>query len=273
MRYWSLDFAAMGSGDCSAVAHLKALKHVAEGGSLAEEVISSVRTAHAFVVEQAAERFRHAASLDATYLVYIGVGMFVATFVYMYAWVYTGEVSAKRVRERYLKAVLRQDVAYFDNVGAGEVASRIQTDTHLIQQGISEKVALSVSFIAAFVTGFIVAYVRSWRLALALSSILPCIGITGVVMNQIVSKYMQTSLKHVAEGGSLAEEVISSVRTAHAFGTQHVLSDLYDSHIEKSQFADLNAALVNGIGFAVFFFHHVFRIRSCFLLWNDARYP
>ena len=55
--------------------------------------------------------------------------MLVATFVYMYTWVYTGEVNAKRLREKYLQAVLRQDIAYFDNVGAGEVATRIQTDT------------------------------------------------------------------------------------------------------------------------------------------------
>lgn len=47
----------------------------------------------------------------------------------MYIWVYTGEVNAKRIRERYLQAILRQDIAFFDNVGPGEVATRIQTDT------------------------------------------------------------------------------------------------------------------------------------------------
>lgn len=60
-----------------------------------------------------------------------------------------------------------------------------------MQQGISEKVALVVTFLAAFVTGFILAYVKSWRLALALSSILPCIAITGTVMNKFISQYMQ----------------------------------------------------------------------------------
>ena len=55
--------------------------------------------------------------------------MLVCTYLYMYIWVYTGEVNAKRIRERYLQAVLRQDIAFFDNVGAGEVATRIQTDT------------------------------------------------------------------------------------------------------------------------------------------------
>lgn len=66
-----------------------------------------------------------------------------------------------------------------------------QTFVDLVQQGTSEKVALVVSFISAFVTGFILAYVRSWRLALALSSILPCIAIMGGLMNKFVSTYMQ----------------------------------------------------------------------------------
>ncbi|KAH8104691.1 P-loop containing nucleoside triphosphate hydrolase protein [Cristinia sonorae] len=206
------------------------------------------------LLPQAAADFRHTSAKDASYLVYIGVGMFACTFIYMYIWVYTGEVNAKRVREKYLQAVLRQDIAFFDDVGAGEVATRIQTDTHLVQQGISEKVALVVNFLGAFLVGFILAYSRSWRLALALSSILPCIAIAGGVMNKMISGFMQTSLKHVAEGGSLAEEVISTVRTAQAFGTQRVLSDLYDSHTRNAFVADMKAAAWNGGGLAVFFF-------------------
>ncbi|KAH9849517.1 P-loop containing nucleoside triphosphate hydrolase protein [Lenzites betulinus] len=202
----------------------------------------------------AANNFKHSAALNASYLVYIGLGMFLCTYTYMVIWVYTGEVNAKRIRERYLGAILRQDIAYFDNVGAGEVATRIQTDTHLVQQGISEKVALVVNFLAAFVTGFVLAYVRSWRLALAMSSILPCIAIAGGVMNKFLSMYMQISLQHVAEGGTLAEEVISTVRTAQAFGTQHILADLYDVRVEKSRLVDLKAAVWQGAGLSFFFF-------------------
>jgi len=47
----------------------------------------------------------------------------------MYAWVYTAEVTSKRIRERYLKAILRQDIAFFDDIGPGEITTRIQTDT------------------------------------------------------------------------------------------------------------------------------------------------
>ncbi|KAJ7761539.1 P-loop containing nucleoside triphosphate hydrolase protein [Mycena maculata] len=201
-----------------------------------------------------AAAFRRQAGHLATYLVVIGCGMFLCTYIYMYLYVYTAEVNAKRIREQYLQAVLRQDIQFFDKVGAGEVATRIQTDTHLVQQGISEKVALVANFLSAFITGFIVAYVRNWRLALAMSSILPCIGITGAVMNKAISRYMQLSLKNVAEGGSLAEEVISTVRTAQAFGTQKILADLYDTYIEQSHQSDLKAAVWHGGGLSVFFF-------------------
>ncbi|PCH40227.1 multidrug resistance protein 1 [Wolfiporia cocos MD-104 SS10] len=202
----------------------------------------------------AAAEFRHTAANDASYLVYIGLGMFVCTYIYMTAWVYTGEINAKRIRERYLQAVLRQDIAYFDNVGAGEVATRIQTDTHLVQQGISEKVAIVLNFFSAFVTGFVLAYIRSWRLALALSSMLPCIALTGGIMNRFISGYMQLSLAHVADGGTLAEEVFSTVRTAQAFGTQKILSAKYDVHIQKARVADMKAAIWHGCGLAAFFF-------------------
>lgn len=62
-------------------------------------------------------------------MVFLGVGVFVLTYIYMVIWNHTGEVNAKRIRERYLQAVLRQDIQFFDKVGAGEIASRIQTDT------------------------------------------------------------------------------------------------------------------------------------------------
>lgn len=61
-------------------------------------------------------------------------------------------------------------------------------------------------------------------------------------------------MKHVAEAGSLAEEVISTVRTAQAFGTQAILASLYDVFIGKSRKVDMKAAIWHGGGLAIFFF-------------------
>jgi ATP-binding cassette, subfamily B (MDR/TAP), member 1 len=172
----------------------------------------------------------------------------------MVTWIRTSEVATKRLREHYLQSTLRQDVSYFDNVGAGEVATRIQTDTHLVQLGISEKVPVAVSFISSFVAGFVVAFIRSWKLALALTSILPCISITAAFVNIYLSRYKMQQLDHVADGGSLAEEVISTIRTVQAFGAQPTLATMYNSHIQKAHTLEHRAAFFQGIGVAVFFF-------------------
>lgn len=43
---------------------------------------------------------------------------------------------------KYLQSVLRQNIAFFDRIGAGEITNRISHDADLIRDGISEKVCL-----------------------------------------------------------------------------------------------------------------------------------
>ncbi|KAF9649396.1 P-loop containing nucleoside triphosphate hydrolase protein [Thelephora ganbajun] len=202
----------------------------------------------------AAASFRKTSALDATYLVYIGLGMFATNLIYMVIWSHTSEVGAKRLRESYLAAVLRQNIAFFDNVGAGEIATRIETDTHLVQLGISEKIPVATSFMAAFLVGFIIAFTQQWKLSLAMSSMIPMIAITGGLMNKFISKYMQESLEHIAEGGTIAEEVISTIRTSHAFGSQNMLHSLYNNRVMSAKAVDLKQAIWQGGALGVMFF-------------------
>lgn len=59
-----------------------------------------------------------------------------------YCWRRTSERQASRLRIKYLKAVMRQDVGYFDlNVSStAEVIASVSTDSLVIQDVISEKV-------------------------------------------------------------------------------------------------------------------------------------
>ena len=56
---------------------------------------------------------------------------------------------------------------------------------------MSEKVAIVVNFLAAFISGFILAYVQEWRLALAMTSIFPCIMLSGMLMSKFLVDYKQ----------------------------------------------------------------------------------
>lgn len=71
---------------------------------------------------------------------------------------------------------------------------------------------------------------------------------------ELINESSRLSLAHVADGGTLAEEVFSTVRTAQAFGNQQILADRYDVHIQKARNADMRAAIWHGCGLSVFFF-------------------
>ena len=69
-----------------------------------------------------------------------------------------------------------------------------------------------------------------------------------------VLENFRLSLKQTAEGGSLAEEVISTIRTAQAFGTQTILGKLYDKFINSANAVDLKSAVWHGGSLSVFYF-------------------
>ncbi|OCF33614.1 ATP-binding cassette, subfamily B (MDR/TAP), member 1 [Kwoniella heveanensis BCC8398] len=205
-------------------------------------------------LQAAKDDLKHHAGLNALYLLAMGVGLFLATWAYMFIWNITGELNSKRVREKYLRAVLRQEIAYFDDLGAGEVATRIQTDCHLVQEGTSEKIALIVQYLGTFICGFVLAFARSWRLALACSAILPVIMIVGGLMSFAMAKHGTGALEHIARSGTLAEEVIGSIRTVQAFGKQTTLANLFNKHIDRSAKAGKTGSLIEAAGIATMFF-------------------
>lgn len=65
-----------------------------------------------------------------------------------YCWTRTGERQASRMRSTYLRAVLRQDVGYFDlNVtSTSKVITSVANDTLVIQDALSVKVKSDLMF-------------------------------------------------------------------------------------------------------------------------------
>lgn len=196
------------------------------------------------------------------------------TYFYMLIWTWTSEVISSRVRERYLRAVLHSELAYFDVLSPGEVATRIENDALVYQTGISEKQPLAVSYLATFATGFILAYVQSWRLALALTSILPVIMMCGAVMGITLTKFSKMALDSVAKAGSIAEEAFSSIRTVQAFNSQGALAGLFGKHIASAVDSGLKTSWAGAFGLgSMFFTIYAGESRGCFSIVPSADPP
>ncbi|KAJ5247718.1 ABC multidrug transporter mdr1 [Penicillium chermesinum] len=204
------------------------------------------------------------------YFVWLGIGEFITVYISTVGFTYTGGRVTQKIREHYLQAILRQNIGYFDKLGAGEVTTRITADTNLIQDGVSQKVGLTLTAVATFVTAFIVAYSKYARLAgICTSTIVALVLLMGIGSTFIV-KYSQQSLESYAAGDTVAEEVLSSIRVATAFGTQERLASQYDEHLhiaEKAGFRlQLCMAIIMGPMFGIMFWNYGFGF------WMGSRY-
>lgn len=178
---------------------------------------------------------------------YLAIGEFFTIYICTVGFIYVGEHITQKIRERYLAAIMRQNIAFFDKLGAGEITTRITADTNLIQDGISEKIGLTVTGISSFFTAFIIGFIKCWKLTLILSSsVFAIVTIMGAGSSFII-KYNKQSLASYALGGSVAEEVISSIRNATAFNTQDKLARQYDTHLKEAQKWGLKLKAVLGL--------------------------
>ncbi|KAK4043503.1 P-loop containing nucleoside triphosphate hydrolase protein [Parachaetomium inaequale] len=169
------------------------------------------------------------------YFVYLAIGEFVTTYIATVGFIYTGEHISAKIREHYLESCMKQNIGFFDKLGAGEVTTRITADTNLIQEGISEKFGLTLSAVATFVAAFVIGFVSFWKLTLILLSTVVALMLCMGSASRFIVKYSRQNIAAYAQGGSVAEEVISSVRNAVAFGTQDRLAKQYDSHLIRAE--------------------------------------
>jgi ATP-binding cassette, subfamily B (MDR/TAP), member 1 len=180
------------------------------------------------------------------YFVYLAVGQFVTTFIYICGFIYVGEHCTQRIRTNYLRALLSQNIGFYDKLGSGEVTTRITADTNNIQDGISEKLGLTLNALATFFAAFVIAFIKSWKLTLILLCGVIAIMITAGTGGTFMVTWQTASQAEYAEGGTVAEEVLSSVRNATAFNTQEKLARQYDTYLKRAERAGRKTQMLMG---------------------------
>lgn len=185
------------------------------------------------------DEFQRIVNHDTLFFVYLGVGITFFSFVQTFVHVDRGEVIAARIREEYLKSILRQNIGYFDRVGAGEVTTRITSDVNQIQDGISEKVGLILAGFSTFIAAFVIGFIKSWRMTLILSSAVVALLADMAISSKFIIKYTTLNLAAAGEASSVAEDVLSSIRNTVAFSSQTRLGAKFDNKLGVAYIAGL----------------------------------
>lgn len=183
-------------------------------------------------------------------------------YLQMSLWMWSGENIAKKIREKYFLAVLRQDIGWFDSSSAGQLTTRMASDTALIQEGISEKIGNIIQFSCTFVAGFITAFSIAPRLTAVLICVFPLLGAAGGLLSKSIANRSTRGQGAYAEAGGIADAVFSSMRTVVSFGGEKKEVKRYDDKLDIAYQAGYKKAVALGLGIGSI----MFLIFSCYAL-------
>ncbi|KAK8123906.1 hypothetical protein PG999_003824 [Apiospora kogelbergensis] len=185
---------------------------------------------------------------------YLALAQFVLIYIYIVSWNLFGDRLAHRLRAKYFRSLLKQEVSFFDKLPAGEVSSRLSGDIAIIKSGTSEKVGLVLGVMAMFVTAYIVAFIKYARLAGILVSLLPAFLLMGILGGHYVGKYSGLVSGHIADASSVALESLSNVTIVQAFRANERLEKKFTEKLTLARRDGIKKAVATAIQSGMLYF-------------------
>ncbi|CAI8594406.1 unnamed protein product [Vicia faba] len=193
--------------------------------------------------------FVHSINKNAVVVLYVACASFVACFLEGYCWTRTGERQAARMRARYLKAVLRQEVAYFDLhvTSTSEIITSVSTDSLVIQDVLSDKVPDFLKNVSQFIGSYVVAFISLWRLALVGFPFIVLLVVPGFMYKRTLMELARKIRQEYNQAGTIVEQTISSIRTVYSFVGETRTIAAFSDALEGSVKLGLKQGLAKGL--------------------------
>ena len=92
-----------------------------------------------------------------------------------------GERVVARLRKDVFAAILKQDIAWFDQSKTGELTNRVSADCAVIQNTATVNISMALRLSLQIVGALFILLFLSWRLTLVMMGVTPAVVITAVI--------------------------------------------------------------------------------------------
>ena len=146
----------------------------------------------------------------------------------------TGERIVAKLRADVYRAILRQEIAFFDSRSTGELTSRLASDTTILQNTVSVNVSMALRNVATMIGGVAALVWTSPRLAAVMLAIVPPVAIGAVLYGRRVRALSREVQDALASSSQVAEESISGLRTVRSFAAEELEAKRYALAVARS---------------------------------------
>ncbi|XP_046337858.2 ABC transporter B family member 1-like [Haliotis rufescens] len=157
-----------------------------------------------------------------------------------------GHRMVARLRMKLFDAIIRQEVAFFDQNRTGELCNRLSSDTQVIQNCLTVNVAMLAKNSLQIIGSLSLMFYLKSSLTGVLLAVMPVISVGAVHYGKYMKKCRRLFQDHLGEAGSQAEESLSCIRTVRMFSAEEKARDEYKHYIDQSYSIGKKIAVVEG---------------------------
>ncbi|KAG5181118.1 ATP-binding cassette, sub-family B, member 1A [Tribonema minus] len=183
-----------------------------------------------------------------TVFLVVGAVSFAGGFTFVLCWTMSGERQALRLKEAYVKAILRQDIGWFDEHPAGQLPSMVTSLMGKVQDGIGRKVADAIMNCASAIGQLIAAFYLNPVLSAILLCCLPAVGLSVGLVTMLMSKSTIEGQGHYSLAGAVANEVFAGIRTVASLCAEPWEVVRYSKYLVQAEAAGIRNGLQSGLG-------------------------
>ncbi|XP_045798721.1 ABC transporter B family member 1 [Trifolium pratense] len=168
-------------------------------------------------------------------------------------WDIVGENLTKRVREKMLTAVLKNEMAWFDQEEneSARISARLALDANNVRSAIGDRISVIVQNTALMLVACTAGFVLQWRLALVLIAVFPVVVAATVLQKMFMTGFSGDLEAAHAKATQLAGEAIANVRTVAAFNSESKIVRLFASNLETPLQRCFWKGQISGSGYGI----------------------
>ncbi|MBL4661530.1 MAG: ATP-binding cassette domain-containing protein [Alcanivoracaceae bacterium] len=213
----------------------------------------------------------HQQQLSQYFLIVFAVASFMVLFTSLrYYWVsWVGQRVVTDLRKKVYTQVLKQAPEFFERTKTGEILSRINTDTTLVETVVGSTFSITLRSIVTLIGAGIMLVVTSPKLAGMIALMLPVIVMPIVVTGRKIRKLSRLEQDRIADSSALATETINAINVVQSYAQEQKENKKFHHTINKAFLASIASIRMGTIlsmlvGFIVF-------SSIVFVLWMGAK--